>query len=169
MSIKQDRIKRESKRFIKFMVVGAIGAVVDFGTFNLLNKLLNVWSVAASTISFIAAVTSNFFWNRIWTYPDSRSKSILSQASQFFLINVIGWIIRTPVFVLSEKPMISFAERTLLPFLAESSLLNNMAGTILGALDSITLGRNLALAIAVIVVMFWNFGANRIWTYSDIK
>jgi putative flippase GtrA len=34
-------------------------------------------------------------------------------------------------------------------------------------LDHVVLGRNFALAIAVIVVLFWNFGVNRIWTYSD--
>ena len=27
----------------------------------------------------------------------------------------------------------------------------------------------LALALAVIVVLFWNFGVNRLWTYSDVK
>ncbi|MBN1264410.1 MAG: GtrA family protein [Anaerolineales bacterium] len=169
MSIKSARIKRESKRFIKFMVVGAIGAVVDFGTFNLLNGVFNVWSVAASTLSFIAAVASNFFWNRIWTYPDSRSKPVLRQASQFFLINIVGWVIRTPVFVLSEKPMISFSENKLLPLLAQPSAVNKLLSILPGTLDSVTLGRNLALAIAVIVVMFWNFGANRLWTYSDIQ
>jgi hypothetical protein len=29
------------------------------------------------------------------------------------------------------------------------------------------LGRNLSLALAVVVVLFWNFAANRLWTYSD--
>jgi len=28
---------------------------------------------------------------------------------------------------------------------------------------------NLALAIGVIVVMFWNFFINRYWTYSDVE
>jgi len=29
------------------------------------------------------------------------------------------------------------------------------------------LGSNLALALAVVVVLFWNFSVNRLWTYSD--
>jgi putative flippase GtrA len=33
--------------------------------------------------------------------------------------------------------------------------------------DPLLLGRNFALALAVIIVLFWNFGINRIWTYSD--
>jgi putative flippase GtrA len=31
------------------------------------------------------------------------------------------------------------------------------------------LGLNLALAIAVLVVLFWNFFSNRFITYSDVK
>jgi putative flippase GtrA len=29
-------------------------------------------------------------------------------------------------------------------------------------------GKNLALALAVGIVMFWNFFVNRYWTYSDV-
>jgi len=34
-------------------------------------------------------------------------------------------------------------------------------------MDAAIIGRNAALALAVIVVLFWNFSINRIWTYSD--
>jgi putative flippase GtrA len=157
------RGRRELARFMKFSVVGVIGAVVDFGTFNLLNSLLGLWSIVASVISFIAAVMSNFIWNRFWTYPDSRSKPIRQQALQFALVNTIGLAIRTPVFALMEKPMVQLTER-LLRTLPPSILSENTSSI---QLDHVVLGRNFALAVAVIVVLFWNFGANRIWTYSD--
>ncbi|HEY44352.1 MAG TPA: GtrA family protein [Anaerolineae bacterium] len=157
------RGRRELARFMKFSVVGVIGAVVDFGTFNLLNSILGLWSLVASVLSFIAAVTSNFIWNRFWTYPDSRSKPIRQQAFQFALVNMIGLAIRTPVFAFTEMPMIRLTERFLraLP----SSILSANTSSI--QLDPVILGRNFALAVAVIVVLFWNFGVNRIWTYSD--
>ncbi|HHH81822.1 MAG TPA: hypothetical protein ENL35_02400 [Chloroflexi bacterium] len=41
--------------------------------------------------------------------------------------------------------------------------------TWLSGLQPTWLGRNLALALAVIVVLFWNFGVNRVWTYSDVS
>ncbi|MEW6567999.1 MAG: GtrA family protein [Chloroflexota bacterium] len=145
------RLRRELTRFVKFSVVGVIGAVVDFGTFNLLNAWLGLWSVLASALSFTAAVTSNFLWNRYWTYPDSRGKPIGRQALQFALVNLIGLVIRTPIFAFSEPPFIRLASR--LPLTS--------------GLDLTQLGRNLALALAVIVVLFWNFGINRLWTYSD--
>ena len=102
MSAISPRVVREGKRFFKFTVVGLVGAVVDFGTFNLLSAILGIWSVVASMLSFTAAVTSNFVWNRFWTYPDSRTKPIRHQAGQFAIVNLIGLAIRTPIFALAE-------------------------------------------------------------------
>jgi putative flippase GtrA len=85
---------KETGRFFRFAIVGAIGAVVDFGIFNLLSSLLSMPVVWASTISFTCAVINNFFLNRSWTYPDSRSKPMLRQILQFTLISIIGMGIR---------------------------------------------------------------------------
>ena len=159
------KTRREVNRFLKFTVVGAIGFVIDFGTFNLLSSILGLWSIAASTISFAAAITSNFIWNYFWTYPDSRTKSVGRQAAQFAIVNLVGLLIRTPIFAFSETPFIEFSIRLReilpanLPPGPESFL----------PLESVVIGRNLALALAVIVVLFWNFGVNRLWTYSDVK
>lgn len=151
-----ERAHREITRFFKFAVVGTIGTVVDFGAFNLFLGPLGLQSILAQALSFSAALTSNFFWNRYWTYPDSRSKSAIQQATQYALVNLVGLAIRTPIFVLAEPGMVNLAERMLGSF--PVSILPLEAGV---------LSSNLALAVAVIVVLFWNFGANRIWTYSD--
>jgi putative flippase GtrA len=147
------RLRREFSRFLKFSFVGVIGAIVDFGTFNLLTALGHINSILASGLSFSAAVTSNFLWNRYWTYPDSRSKPVRRQAFQFAVVNLIGLTIRTPVFALSEGFFIRWAPSLPLPL----------------AFDPVQLGRNLALALAVIIVLFWNFAVNRFWTYSDVS
>ena len=91
---------RERTRFLKFAVVGIVGAVVDFGAFNLFTSLLGMTAVLASVLSFIAAIISNFTWNRYWTYPDSRSKPIAQQLTQFSVVSVIGLVIRTPIIAL---------------------------------------------------------------------
>jgi putative flippase GtrA len=145
--------KKERGRFFRFLVVGTLGAVVDFGTFNLLTNLTRIDAVIASMISFSAAVASNFLWNRYWTYPDSRTKHISHQLIQFFLINIIGLAIRTPLFAFLEPRMITLAEKY-------------AAGM---PLKSVTIGHNLSLAVAVGVVLLWNFFANRYWTYSDVS
>jgi putative flippase GtrA len=145
---------QERGRFLRFAVVGIIGAVVDFGTFNLLVNLFNVVAVWASMVSFSAAVVSNFLWNRFWTYPDSRSKAISRQLVQFGVVSLIGLAIRTPLFAWMEKLMGQTFSRVV------------PAGF---PLSSTFLGHNVALAIAVLVVMMWNFFANRFWTYNDVS
>jgi putative flippase GtrA len=157
--------RRESKRFAKFLVVGAIGAVIDFGSFNLMFRVLNFNPVLAQTISFTLAVSSNFTWNRFWTYPESRSKPLARQFAQFFVLNLIAWLVRTPIFDALNEPFAS---------LAAASLDGPLAGLTRFATDTLNmtleqLGHNAALACAVIVVMLWNFFANRFITYSDVK
>jgi len=132
---------KELERFLKFMVVGTIGFVIDFGTLNLLVLLGGLDVLVANTISFSLAVLSNFTWNRLWTYPDSRSKQARSQLVQFAIVNVVGWGINT--FVLW----------------ALTPLFTDLVGR---------LGYNIAKAIATIIVLFWNFFVNRYWTYSDV-
>ena len=50
--------------------------------------------LVANSIAFILAVCSNFIWNRVWTYPDSRSYSVRRQLTQFAIVSVIGLLIR---------------------------------------------------------------------------
>jgi putative flippase GtrA len=35
--------------------------------------------------------------------------------------------------------------------------------------QAIAVGENLALVVAVAVVLLWNFAINRVWTYSDVQ
>lgn len=144
---------KELTRFLRFAAVGALGAVVDFSIFNLLAWGFHLAEIPASIISFVAAVTSNFLWNRFWTYPDSRSKNLGHQISQFFFVNLIGLLIRTPIFAGLENPLGNLFARipTLSSFHPER------------------LGHNAALAVAVGIVMLWNFFVNRHWTYNDVE
>ncbi len=152
--------RKEFIRILKFMVVGTIGAVVDFGILNVLMLTLRArgvdlgqWHLFGSlalngnltfsnSISFTTAVISNFLWNRYWTYPESRTKPLAGQLGQFFVVNIFGLGIN----------------------LAVLNGLNPLATRLLGPL-----GYNAAKAVATVVVMFWNFFVNRFWTYNDVK
>ncbi len=147
---------QERTRFLKFAVVGSIGALVDFAVFNILTKFLHLDPVLASVISFMVAVLNNFTWNRYWTYPDSRSKPLANQLTSFGVINLVGVVIRTPVFALLDGPLQVLYGR--LPFLK-----------VFAFMTPEFLGHNTALAIAIILVMFWNYFVNRYWTYNDIE
>ena len=154
--------RREIKRFIKFAVVGVIGAVVDFGSLNFLYLSpavallgISLGGLVAQGLSFITAICSNFIWNRYWTYPDSRTKSIRRQFVQFFLVNVTGILPRTLIVAATAGLFTRLVEtyREYIPIDMEAS----------------QLGLNLAVALGVGIVMFWNFFANRYWTYNDVE
>ncbi len=135
---------KEAERFFKFLVVGTIGFVVDFGTLTLLKETTSLATVVANTISFTMAVISNFTLNRYWTYPDSRSKSIMSQMGQFAVVSIIGLAINNLILVLLEPVFDALLANLVIP------------------------GYIPAKVVATIVVLFWNFFVNRFWTYSDV-
>lgn len=143
----------ERTRFLKFLAVGVIGAIVDFGVMNLLSSLFGTPLVIAGTISFICAVCSNFVWNRYWTYPDSRSRPLVKQLAMFFLVNIAGVAIRIPILHFLEPVFLSFVNRFPIPY----------------PLTGEFLAKNLTLAAAVFVVLLWNFFVNRYWTYNDVR
>jgi putative flippase GtrA len=157
------KTRRELTRFLKFSIVGAIGFLIDIGTFNLLTNLIGMASVLAGVISAALAITSNFIWNRYWTYPDSRSKPVTQQAVQFTFVSVLGIGIRVLIFLFIEDDMIRLA----------GNLLQAIPGSVTSAYfpggesQAVALGQNLTLILAVVVVLFWNFIVNRFWTYSD--
>ena len=143
----------ERGRFVKFMVVGAIGAVVDFGVANVLTHFFGMALVPAGTISLAFAIVSNFVWNRYWTYPDSRSRAVAHQLGMFTLVNIAGVAIRIPILHYVEPVMLSFFSQPMHTARPGPEFV----------------ARNCTLALAVGIVMLWNFFVNRRWTYGDIE
>lgn len=144
---------KERTRFLKFAAVGAVGSVLDFGVMNLLTRLFAMRLVYAGTISFTCAVINNFTGNRLWTYPESRSRHILHQLGMFFVVNAAGIVIRIPILQFVEPPMEGFFKST----------------GILPAIAPETLAKNATLALAIGIVMLWNYFVNRYWTYNDVE
>ncbi|HBY95042.1 MAG: GtrA family protein [Ardenticatenaceae bacterium] len=136
--------RKEVERFIKFAIVGTIGMVVDFTVLNLLVLFGGLGPLQANPFSFLAAVLSNFTWNRLWTFPESRARKKRTQLPQFALVNTIGLGINQLIFAL--------ALHRLMPVLGFTHPLDY----------------NLSKLIAVGVVLFWNFGINRLWTYRGL-
>lgn len=134
---------KEITRFLKFAIVGAIGMVVDLAVLTFAREVLGLSLSLAVGLGFMVAVISNFTWNRLWTFPESRTRPIATQLGQFAFINLIGLALNELI-VLGLHPL--FGEVLVDPpaYLA-------------------------AKVIAIGVVLFWNYGANRIWTYRDIR
>ena len=161
----------EMERFVKFLFVGTIGFLVDFGLIIILQATLlppvnangaglraNV--ALAISISFLAGVLSNFTWNRYWTYPDSRARALRTQLMQFAFINFVGWAGRTAWITIAHQTFGDWFHPLLgnLPFYTGLSVEDASA----------RLGTHVTLIIGIFVVLLWNFFANRYWTYSDV-
>jgi len=168
VSVKFGTKSKEVERFIKFFIVGMIGFIVDFTTLNLLQFTVlvpvdpnhNEKIALATGISFCAAVCSNFIWNRYWTYPDSRSKSIRRQLVMFFTINVVAMIFRLIFVSITFDFFAALGHDILVAINIVENLTEELEHQV---------GTNIAQAIAVLTAMFWNFGANRLITYNDVS
>lgn len=155
---------KEAERFAKFLLVGTIGFIIDFGTLTFLVEVVDlpglvaensqfsetVGLIIANTISFTLAVLSNFTLNRYWTYPESRGKRKRVQLPQFTVVSIIGLILNNTILALTT-PLFGWLIATT-PFLR-------------GSID----GYIPAKILATVVVLFWNFFVNRYWTYSNVE
>ncbi len=150
---------KELTRFLKFSVVGTLGAVIDFGTLNLLILAFGLSKVLANTCSFTVAVLSNFVWNRLWTFPEARNRPIAPQLIQFFLVNIGGLLLNQAIFLSLDAWVLGEAGILATPMAA---LALNIG------VEHFELAYNLSKAVATIIVLFWNFGANRLWTFRGI-
>ena len=55
------------KSFIKFSIVGLSGTLVNMAVYALTVQS-GLYYLAAASVSFLFAVTSNFYWNFRWTF-----------------------------------------------------------------------------------------------------
>ena len=155
-----DKRRKEISRFLKFSVVGAVGAVIDFGLLNILVQFAGFSKVGANACSFTAAVISNFVWNRLWVYPETRGDPLRKQFVQFIIVNLAGLAINTAIFFASDRWL-----------LGEVGLLARPVGALALAIgiDHFDLAYNGAKVIATVVVLFWNFFVNRLCTFRHVE
>jgi putative flippase GtrA len=70
----------------KFCVVGAVGYLINLAVYDaLLHTGLHY--LVAATCSFLVAVTSNYTWNRLWTFREHRGHLGI-QGMRFFLVSL---------------------------------------------------------------------------------
>ena len=76
-------------KFVKFAVVGASGAVIDFGLTALCKGIFGIPELLSNAIGFTVAATSNYFLNRVWTWR-STSKEVGVEYAKFFFVSLVG-------------------------------------------------------------------------------
>jgi putative flippase GtrA len=76
----------------RFTAVGASGYLVNLATFALCVHALNLDYRLAAVVAFGVAVTSNFWWNRHWTF-DAKHGHAGFQAARFFTVSVLALVV----------------------------------------------------------------------------
>ena len=80
------RSVRNWQQLGKFCAVGAVGYLINLAVYDaLLHGGLHY--LLAATCSFLVAVTSNYTWNRIWTFREHRGH-VGVQGMRFLLVSL---------------------------------------------------------------------------------
>lgn len=134
--------RRGVRQFIKFCIVGTSSTLIDFTVANIAYYLLHVRPAAlASVMGFCVAVVNGYFWNSRWTFRDrSRQRAVHQEFIRFVTVNIIG--------ALLNYGIVS-AVLTLDPHDPHPKWVFNGAKL-----------------LATGIVVFWNFFANRYWTFG---
>lgn len=155
------------RQFIKFSIVGASSTIISLAVVYFVLKVLHIDIVlhnalsgsprlqdfvdsnhlylqVAGTIAFCFGVTNGFIWNSRWTFRQANPQSRHLQYFRFFAVNIAGlvfnWIV---TFVLMQI----------------------FAGGRTSA--QITWQDDAAIFGAIFIVAFWNFSANKLWTFKS--
>ncbi len=83
-------------QLIKFGLVGVSGYLVNLAVFALLSGNLGLHHILAAIGAFAVAVSSNFFWNRHWTFAAGHGHAGF-QAVRFFTVSVAALAINLAV------------------------------------------------------------------------
>jgi putative flippase GtrA len=130
------------RQLAKFGLVGISSTIVNFAVLNLMLIVLHQNKYAAVTVAFLVSVINGYFWNRRWTFKNAPTKAVHTQFTQFLLVNLVSWGLDLLFVRLISVPLendfhISMVKAT-----------------------------NLAQLVATGVLVFWNYFANRLWTFK---
>lgn len=81
-------LPKKYQRLGKFLVSGGLAAVIDIGLFYLLENQFGVWYIFASTVSFVAAVTFNFYAQKSWTFEERNFSRVYKQGLKFLFVSL---------------------------------------------------------------------------------
>lgn len=91
-------IKDEHAKVLRFLFSGGLAATIEGGSFYLLHGL-KLPIILANTISFMCAITVNFFMNKLWVFPNNGniSRQVVLYFSlagvNLLMSNIIIWLI----------------------------------------------------------------------------
>lgn len=135
-------VKEFILKFLKFGVVGFSGMIVDYGFFYVFKEIVGLPVLISNMLSFTIAASSNYFFNRIWTFR-SQNKKIGKEYLSFFVISLIGLGINTLTLFICDKFLLTGWDSKLRIYVLK--------------------------LIAIAVTTIWNFFGNLLYTFRTPK
>ena len=127
------------RQFISYFGVGGVAALVEWGSFFLLEYLFNLPYLLATALAFLVSTTTNWFLGRVFTFRESayRNKRI-REVILVFAVSAIGLLFNLALMYLFVTVM---------------------------RMDTNTL-KTIAKVLATGIVFMWNFLARKLWIYK---
>ena len=80
-----------AKQAVKYYVVGGSGVLVNLGILYALTDFAGFWYTASQVIAISVSISSNFLFNRFWTFSDSIENQRNSvMYIKFLIVSLIG-------------------------------------------------------------------------------
>ncbi len=136
--------RRGVQQFVKFCLIGLTSMAWDVGIAKFLTYGLGWHWILAQLISFSVAVTNGFTWNSLWTFRGLNPSRKRVQYAKFVVVNIIGLALN-----LAIMKVVFFL----------------LTGNIINPTNPAEAHWNIAKAAAIVIVAFWNFFANKYWTF----
>jgi putative flippase GtrA len=127
--------------FGKFAVVGAIGTLVDFGVYSVLTRHFHIFYIVATCVSVLIAIINNFIWNKYWTFQRGKSGKAKKETYKFFIVSIVNYFINIAI----TYAVVAYIHTEL----------------IFGSYEDY-----FAKAVAIGIVLFFNFFGNKYWTFK---
>jgi putative flippase GtrA len=121
-------------QFVRFLVVGVGGLIVDTITVYSLRHALGLYG--AGMVAYVTAASGNWVLNRIWTFRGhgTGAGAVHVQWARFMVTNLVGFVLNRGTYALLV---------TFLPIAAEQPIIAIAAGSIAGAFVNFNLSRRL--------------------------
>ena len=152
--LKQLAQKSGVRQFVKFGIVGASSTVINLAVLYVMLRLVHGhWydRYIDATVAFLVSVVNGYYWNRRWTFKEAPTKALHTQFIQFVLVNLVGLVLDLLIIRLLSVP------------------LEHQLHGLEAAWPPDKIERFAVLAaqlVATAVIVFWNFFANRFWTFK---
>lgn len=129
----------------KFGAVGAFNTFFDWGILNLLMITFHISSGFGfslfKSISFVAAATGAYFWNKYWTF-NATEKTTSQEVIRFIAVSTSGFLIN-----------VGLASLIVFAFYGNTALTGEQLA-------------NVAAAIATLASLVWNFVGYKIFVFK---